>query len=142
MKVKELMTSSVTSADITTPIEDIAHVMKEQNIGSVPVCDNGKVVGIVTDRDIVTRQIAMNKNVSSAKAREVMTGNIITTSPDTDIHEAAKIMCDSQIRRLPVVENGKLVGILALGDIAVTNILADNAGETLSGISEPSHISY
>ena len=142
MKVRELMSNNVSTAEVSTSVEDVAFIMKDKNIGSVPVCDNGKVIGIVTDRDIVTRQIAMNKDIASAKVKEVMSNNVVTTTPDTDIHDAAKVMCDGQIRRLPVVENGKLVGILALGDIAVTNVLADNAGETLSGISESNKLRY
>lgn len=137
MKVRELMTQNVASAEVSTPIEQIAVVMKEKNIGSVPICDNGKLVGIITDRDIVTRQIAMNKDLFTSKAKEVMTGSLITTSPETDIHEAARIMCDRQIRRLPVVEKGQLVGMLALGDLAVKGILSDDAAQSLSGISEP-----
>lgn len=142
MKVKDLMTTEISTVDVQTPITDIAKTMKDRNVGSVPVCQNGKIVGIVTDRDIVLRNVAEGKNTGTTKAQDVMTTGIQTIDSNTDIHDAAKIMSDKQIRRLPVVDNGNLVGMLALGDIAVTNKLHDNAGEALSQISEITHTIY
>lgn len=142
MKVKDLMSTDVSKVDISTPVADIARTMKEQNIGSVPVCQNGKVVGIITDRDIVLREIALGKDTNASKAGDVMTKGVSSANPNMDIHEAAKLMSDRQIRRLPVIDNENLVGMLALGDIAVVGKLEDNAGEALSDISEHTHTIY
>ena len=142
MKVKELMSTNIASVSPNTSIADIARSMKRNNVGSVPVCKGGKVVGIVTDRDIVLRQIAMDKNLENSKAEDVMTSGISSAHPDMDIHDAAKLMSDMQIRRLPVIDNGNLVGMLALGDIAVHSRLEDNAGAVLGDVSEPTHTIY
>ncbi|TDT60889.1 CBS domain-containing protein [Fonticella tunisiensis] len=139
MKVKDVMSSDVAYVSPDTPVTEIARIMKEKNIGSVPVCENKRAVGIVTDRDIVIRDVAMGKGLNNVKARDVMSTGLSVTTPETDIHEAAKMMADKQIRRLPVVDNGKLVGILAIGDLAVREKLEDNAGEALSDISKPTH---
>lgn len=136
------MTTNIATVDVHTPVAEIAKTMKDRNIGSVPICHNGKVVGIVTDRDIVLREIAEGKNTNVSKAEDVMSTGVSTIDSNTDIHEAVRIMADKQIRRLPVVDNGTLVGMLALGDVAVTNRLGDNAGEALSDISVPSHHTF
>lgn len=139
MKVKDLMTTNVTTADINSSISEVAQSMKSLDVGSIPVCDNNKhVVGIVTDRDIVLRSVAEGSNVNDTKAEEVMTTQIVSVSPETDIHEAANIMAQRQIRRLPVVDNGRLVGIVAIGDFATQNIYVNEAGDALSDISKPS----
>lgn len=139
MKVKELMTRDVTTADINSTISEVAQSMKNLDVGSIPVCDNNKnVVGIVTDRDIVLRSVAEGSDISSTKAQEVMSTQIVSVSPETDIHEAANIMAQRQIRRLPVVEKGRLVGIVAIGDFATQNIYINEAGDALSDISKPS----
>ncbi|WP_432665744.1 CBS domain-containing protein [Wukongibacter baidiensis] len=138
VKVKDLMTTNVTTADANSSIAEVAQNMKSLNVGSIPVCDNNKnVVGIVTDRDIVLRSVAEGSNVNNTKAQEVMSTQIVSVSPDTDVHEAADMMAKQQIRRLPVVENGKLVGIVAIGDFATQNIYVNEAGDALSDISKP-----
>lgn len=142
MQVKDLMSKNVAAVSPDTSLEEVARRMKEMNIGSVPVCESGRVVGIVTDRDIVIRELAQGKNPAAAKVRDVMTSGVSTASPDMDVHDAAKIMSDKQIRRLPVVENERLVGMLAIGDMAVRSKLEDDAGEALSDISQPSHTIY
>lgn len=142
MLVKDIMSKNVASVDPNTPIVEVAKIMKNMNIGSVPVCKDGKILGILTDRDIVLRNIAMGKDISGVKAQDVMTMGISTTSPDMDIDDAARIMSEKQIRRLPVVENEKIIGMVALGDIAVRSRYEDNAGEALSDISKPTHTLY
>ncbi|WP_432401772.1 CBS domain-containing protein [Wukongibacter sp. M2B1] len=138
MKVKDLMTRNVTIASTDSSIAEVAQSMKNLDVGSIPVCDNSKnVVGIVTDRDIVLRSVAEGSNVKDTKAQTVMSTQIVSVSPDTDVHEAADIMAKQQIRRLPVVENGKLVGIVAIGDFATQNIYVNEAGDALSDISKP-----
>jgi CBS domain-containing protein len=137
MKVRDLMTTNVTAANINSSVTEIAKNMKDLNVGAIPVCDNSNnVVGIVTDRDIVLRNVADGGN--KTKAQDVMSGHVVSVAPDTHAHEAARIMAENQIRRLPVVENGKLVGILSIGDFATQDIYVNEAGEALSSISTPS----
>jgi CBS domain-containing protein len=138
MKVQDIMSKNVASVNPDTPLVEVAKIMKNMNVGSVPVIDGGRVVGIVTDRDIVIRDIAIGKNPNNATAKDVMTVGLSTANPDMDIHDAARIMAEKQVRRLPVVENGNLVGMLAIGDIAVQSKLGDDAGVALSDISKPS----
>lgn len=142
MKVRELMSKDVTSVQTGTMVAEVAKTMKNENVGSVPVCSNGRVVGIITDRDIVIRKIAEGTNAATTKAEEVMTPGVVTVSSNMDIHDAAKLMSDKQIRRLPVVDNGTLVGMLAIGDIAVRSKLVDDAGDALGEISETNHTVY
>lgn len=142
MQVKELMSKNIASVTPDTPIVEVAKIMKKMNIGSVPVCDGDRIIGILTDRDIVLRDVAMGKNVEGVTAKDVMTVGISTAEPEMDIHEAAKLMSDKQVRRLPVVDDDRLVGMLALGDIAVRTKLEDNAGDALSDISKPTHTLY
>jgi len=136
MKVRDIMTRDVITVSPDTGIQNVARLMSEHDIGAVLVSENKKVLGLITDRDIIIRAIAEGKNPSTTKAKEVMTTDITVVTPDTDVHEAADIMSDQQIKRLPVVENGKLTGILALGDLAIEKIHIDEAGNALSGISQ------
>ena len=142
MKVKEMMSKTVMSVDPDTSVIDIAKIMKDNNIGSVPVVKGNKVIGIITDRDIVLRDTALAKDNQTLKAKDVMSQGITTANPEMDIHDAADLMAEKQIRRLPVVENDKLIGMLALGDLAVRPTLEDNAGEALNEISKPTHTLY
>ncbi len=138
MKVRDVMTTQISMADSNTSISQVAKQMKDLNVGSIPITDNQKKpVGIVTDRDIVVRAVVEGINGNDTVSR-VMSNKVISVTPDTDVHEAAKIMGENQIRRLPVVENGKLVGIVAIGDLAVRNIYEDEAGHALGEISTPS----
>ncbi|PWI57917.1 CBS domain-containing protein [Sulfoacidibacillus thermotolerans] len=140
MLIRDLMTTNVQTCSESTSLTEVAKQMASQNVGSIPVVQNGKLVGIVTDRDIVTKCIAKNLDCNSTTASSCMTRNPVTVSPETDAHEAARLMSKEQIRRLPVVENGKLVGICALGDLAVVDIHVNEAGEALSGISEQTQV--
>ena len=140
MQVKELMTKDVTKVNANSSVSEIAKDMKSLNVGSIPVCDdNNNVVGIVTDRDIVLRDVASGDHHHNSTAQNVMSSHLVTVTPDTDVHEAANIMAKNQIRRLPVVENGKLVGMLSIGDLATKNIYVNEAGDALSSISTPSN---
>ncbi len=138
MKVKDLMTKDVATLNAEDSVEQAAKIMKEHNIGSVPVCDGENVIGIITDRDIALRSVAEGENVKNQKVREVMSSNPVLANPDMDVHDAARIMSERQIRRLPVVDKSNIVGIVSLGDLAVEQQLKDNAEEALSEISEPS----
>lgn len=119
-------------------VHEIAVIMAENDIGFVPVVevdDNTKLIGGVTDRDLVVRGLAQ-KRPGSCPVSDVMSETLITVSPDTDAEEAADIMAKHQIRRLPVVEEGRLVGVISLGDLALGNTTGRDAGQALSEISE------
>jgi CBS domain-containing protein len=137
MQVKDVMTKSIASVNINDNVERAAQLMKEYNIGSVPVCDGEKVIGILTDRDIALRSVAEGMNGKVQSVRDIMTSNPVIASPDTDIQDASRIMSERQIRRLPVVENNSLVGMISLGDLAVEPKLEQSAEEALKNISEP-----
>ncbi len=138
MKISDVMTKTVANLNVEDTVKRAAELMKEHNIGSIPVCRDEKVVGIITDRDIAVRTVADGKDSLEQKVKDVMSSNPVVGKPEMDIHDAARIMSERQIRRLPIVENNNLVGIVALGDLAVENILVDDAGRALSEISSPS----
>ena len=118
-KCHEIMTSSVQTASRDTSLRDVATMMRDGDMGSVPVVENGKLVGIVTDRDIVVRSIAEGKDASSPVG-EAMTTEIFSVRPDDFVFEAIRLMGDKQVRRVPVVDNnGALAGIIAMADIAL-----------------------
>lgn len=131
------MTTDVRTCTPDTSVVDVARTMAEINAGFVPVVDGGKVVGVITDRDIVLRAVAKGADPKTTYARDCMTKPAVTVSPDIDAREAADIMAEKQIRRLVVVEGGRVVGVVALGDIATVDVHVDEAGRALSDISEP-----
>ena len=139
MKIRDVMTSSVDWVTPGTSVVEIAQLMKKNDIGSVPVCEGNKLTGIITDRDIVLKVIAVGEDVNSISAKSIMNTNVITATADQDVHEAADLMSKYQIRRLPVIEQGRLVGILALGDLAIEKIHINEAGDALSDISQGAH---
>ena len=136
MKIADIMTSEVDTCTPQTSLQEAASKMKEINVGSIPVCDNDKLVGIITDRDIVIRGIADNLSLDSAVS-EIFSESIVTGSKDMSVEDAAELMADHQIRRLPIVENDKVVGIVSLGDIAVKDKSYGNADIALDEVSEP-----
>lgn len=133
--VRDVMTTDV---EYCTPVDNVFEVavkMKNLDVGAIPICEDGQLMGMITDRDIVVRGVA-EKRPNSTQVTEIMTDKIITATPDMSIDDAAKMMAEKQIRRLPIVENNKLVGIVALGDLAVHSTTMDEAGFALSEISE------
>jgi len=134
LKIKEIMTTNVRTVSANDSISEAANIMKQLDVGSVPVIDNNLLVGIITDRDLVLRGLAEGKN-SEERVSSIMTKDITTVAPDTDVHKAADIMASKQIRRLPIVENNHLVGIVSIGDMAVEDIFENEAGEALHTIS-------
>lgn len=140
MKIRELMTTAVTWARPGTSLTQLAALMKQENIGCIPVCsDRGELLGVVTDRDIVVRGLSPDGRALSAQ--DIMTKRPVSVHPDMDTHQAALLFARQQVRRLPVVESGKLVGILSLGDLAKKTFYIDEAGDALSAISKPSTLS-
>ncbi len=138
MKVRDVMTKNVAYVNPAASIVETAQLMQQHNVGSIPVCDQGGVVGIITDRDIVVRTVAVGKNPQQTPVTEIMTTGVATVSPDMDMHDVAQKMATSQIRRVPVVENNSLVGIVALGDVAVDAKYYTQVADTLENISNPS----
>ncbi len=136
MKVFDLMTDQVECVTPETSLESVAKLMAKDDVGSIPVCQDNKIVGLITDRDIVIRGIAKGHNPVNMKTKDYMSTDIVSVSPDTDVHEAARKMAQVQVKRLPVVSNGQLIGIVALGDLATEKMYVDEAGEALSGISQ------
>jgi CBS domain-containing protein len=139
MKVKDIMTKEIASLNSDDSVERAVQLMKQYDIGSIPVCSQEKVIGIVTDRDIALRSQAEGQSSKPQKIKDIMSSNPVVGSPEMDVHEAAKLMGESQIRRLPIIENNNLVGIVALGDISVEPTLQDNAEEALKNISQPNN---
>ena len=120
MKIREVMSSSVIPIHPEETVAVAARSLTHYNIGAMPVCSaDGQLCGVVTDRDIVTRCLAAGKDPANTRIREVMTAGVITAMPDMDTAVAAHLMGRQQVRRLPVVENGKLCGMVSLGDLAV-----------------------
>lgn len=138
MKVKDIMTRQVVSVSQSSTLGEVATEMKNLNVGSIPVCDNNScLLGIVTDRDMVVRGLTQGYE-SQSIVRDVMTASPVSVTPDTDVTEVTNLMAEHQIRRLPVVEGGTLVGIVSIGDVAVRDRLIDEAGDALADISAPS----
>jgi CBS domain-containing protein len=137
MKVSDSMTRDVRVANPNQTIQDAAKIMLDVDSGVLPVGENDRLIGMITDRDIAVRAVAQGKG-PQALVREVMTDHVHYCFADEDTDEVTRKMADSQVRRLPVVNRDKrLVGILSLGDVATSRDGADEAGEALSDISRP-----
>lgn len=119
MRVKDCMCNKVVRATSDTTLDHIAKLMQENDVGCIPICNNeNNVIGFITDRDIITRCVANNKSCNQTKASDIMTTKVIKTTPDTEIEEVTKTMSNNQIKRLPVIENNQIVGIITIGDLA------------------------
>ncbi|MBR2642369.1 MAG: CBS domain-containing protein [Lentisphaeria bacterium] len=136
MKVREVMTNPVIRIHPGENVGVAARTLTRYNIGILPVCgSDGRLCGLVTDRDLVTRCLASGKTPASTTVGEVMTTRLIVARPDMDASTAAALMGREQIRRLPVMENGKLCGMISLGDLAVREESGYDAGDALAEIS-------
>lgn len=136
MKVKDIMTSQVIPIHPEETVEVAARKLAHYNIGVLPVCEtNGQICGLVTDRDLVTRCIAANRSAAATTVRQVMTSQVTSVKPDMDVGVAAHLMGRQQIRRLPVTENGRLCGMLSLGDLASREESVMDAADALNDIS-------
>lgn len=134
--LREIMTKDVATVTLQDNVYEVAVKMRDWNVGVIPVVDEkNDCIGIITDRDIVIRGLA-EKHEGSAKVEQVMTRDIVFGQPGMTVDDAAKLMAKYQIRRLPVVENGKLQGIVAIADMAVRQVHHDEASEALYEISE------
>lgn len=136
MKVKECMCKEVACVNPSATVSDVAKLMLNKHVGCIPICDNNKnIVGLVTDRDLILRSLACEKDINKTPISEVMTTKVYNVSPDAEISEVSKLMCECQIRRVPVVENEVLVGIVTLGDLANNqNVSSKEVSNTVEGI--------
>ena len=133
------MTSGVRCVAPDTKLTAAAKLMGELDVGALPVCDNDRLAGMVTDRDIAVRAVAQGRDPNQTTVQDVMTGGIVFIYEDDDVEEAARLFETKRIRRLPVLNRDKrMVGIISLGDLAV-NAGAGLGGEALKEVSEPSH---
>ena len=117
--LKDVMSSKPTTLPGTATLLQAAERMRDENIGDVIVMDGDRVSGIVTDRDIVVRAVAEGRDPQGCSLRDVCSGDLVTLSPDDDVQRAVDIMRQKAIRRIPVVESGKPVGVVSIGDLAV-----------------------
>jgi CBS domain-containing protein len=134
MNIRDVMTTNPRTVSPSDTIQNAARIMRDEDTGAVPVVENGRPVGMVTDRDIVVRAVANGE--LNRPVRDVVSGSLITADPDMSAREAAELMSEHQIRRLPVVENDRLVGIVSLGDLAVKDAHDKRTGDTLQEISQ------
>lgn len=135
MEIKDIMTQCVVSIDPDESVEVAARTMTQHNIGALPVVAGGKLCGMLTDRDIVTRCLAANHQPAGTQVHQIMTSQVTSVRPDMDTGAAAHLMGRLQIRRLPVVENGKLCGMVSLGDMAIREETVLDAGDVLADVS-------
>ena len=135
MNVSEIMTPNPRTLELSDTIQDAARIMRDEDTGAVPVCEDGRVVGMVTDRDIVIRAIADADY--EATMDDIITDDVVTITADMSTTAAAELMGEHQIRRLPVVDaDENIIGIVSLGDLAVKDGRDARTGDTLQSISE------
>jgi CBS domain-containing protein len=138
MQLKEIMTHGVEVVAPEATLQEAAEKMRHLDIGPLPVCDGDRLVGMLTDRDITVRAVATGCNPQTTRVREVMTPDVVYSFDDQDVQDAARLMEQYQIRRLPVLTRAKrLIGMVALGDLAVHPGQQPLAGEVLEQVSEP-----
>ena len=136
MKIRDMMTTPVVRIHPEESVSVAARTLQHYNIGALPVCGyDGSLCGVVTDRDLVTRCLASGKIPGHTKVRDIMSGNVVAAQPDMDAAVAAHLMGHQQIRRLPVVENGKVCGMVSLADMAAREDSAMDAADVLAEVS-------
>jgi CBS domain-containing protein len=134
--VRDAMTENPRSIGQSASVVEAARLMREEHIGSLPITEDEKLVGMITDRDITTRVVAEAADPKTTSVGDVYSRDLISVEPDNNLDEALQLMARHQVRRVPVVENGRLVGIVAQADIALRD--TDKTGELVEAISEPS----
>jgi CBS domain-containing protein len=116
--IREVMTTDVRACEPNVAVTDAAKLMAKEDVGPIPIVEEGRLVGLITDRDIVVRVIAEGKDPKLTKVGQIATKDLVNVSPDADLDEALKLMAERQVRRLPVVEGDRLIGIVAQADVA------------------------
>jgi CBS domain-containing protein len=134
--IRDVMTTNPRTVETGASVVEAARLMKEEDVGIAPVVEGGRLVGAITDRDIVLRVVAAGKDPQSTTVREIASTDLVTVDPQQDLDEALRLMARHQVRRLPVVEeDGKLVGVLAQADVARESD-EQKTGELVEEISE------
>lgn len=138
MIVKEIMTTNVCFVKPEATVPQVVKQMMSENIGFVPICDNvGNLLGVITDRDIIMRAFFLGtSDLSDLTASEIMTSDIATVAPNMNIHDAALVFSAHKVRRLPVLENSKLVGVLSMSDLAKKKIFLAEVGDIFGAITK------
>ncbi len=137
--LKEIMTPSVDVIAPNATVADAARKMKDLDVGAIPVCDGEKLLGMVTDRDLVVRVLALSRSPVEALVRDAMTPGLVYCFEDQDAEAAAELMAEKQIRRIPILSKSKkLVGIVSLGDLAIDGLEPHESGEVIHHVSDPS----
>jgi len=137
LSVRDVMTPEVETATSSQLLREAARLMKDGDFGSIPVVDDGRLVAVLTDRDIVIRAVAEGLDASTTQVGQVASSDPVTVAPDQSLDDAVEIMTHYQVRRLPVVEEGRLVGVLSQADIAL-EAKEKVTGEVVQEISQPS----
>jgi CBS domain-containing protein len=137
MKLRDVMTRNPRTIEANASLHDAAKLMRDEDTGALPVVENGKPVGLLTDRDIVIRAVAGGESELKKPVRQFISGDLVTADPDMSTTEAADLMGSRQIRRLLVCEGDRLTGIVSLGDLAVKSGREREVGQALEEISEP-----
>ncbi len=140
MKARDVMAGGLITCSPDAPVADAARLMRDRDTGDVLITDDGKLLGIVTDRDVAIRAAASGDDPSEEPVRKYMSKRLVTGHPNWDVSRVAKTMSKHQIRRLPIVENGMLLGIISLGDVALRDKHKDKVGQALRAISEPTGV--
>jgi len=135
MNIREVMTRNPRTVSPDDTIQNAARIMRDEDTGAVPVVEDGRPVGMVTDRDIVVRAVA-DGGLTGRSVRDIVSTGVVCATPEMSTRDASELMREHQVRRLPVVENERLVGIVSLGDLAVKEGKDRRTGDTLQEISE------
>lgn len=138
MNLNDIMTREIKTIGPDSTLTEAAKLMDELNVGDIPVCEGDNLIGIITDRDMVIRSISAGQDPNSTKVRDAMTSPVVSCREDASMDEAAKLMKQHQIRRLPILnEQGKIIGVVSLGDIVVESGNKELGGDVLKKVSEP-----
>src|SRR5205085_429631 len=135
--LRDVMTPNPATVRSSDPVAAAARVMLDEDVGAVPVIDEGAVAGMITDRDIAVKVVAAGLDPQTAAVSEYMSTHVVTGRPEMSVQEAARLMGREQIRRLPVVDQNRLVGIVSLGDLATEPPAQEEAEDALEEISQP-----
>lgn len=137
MIVRDMMTKDLITCSPDETLAQAAQKMASGDIGCCPVVESGQLVGVITDRDITVRTVARGLDPNSQHVREVMSTNLVTVTPDTSVEDACRLMMDYQVRRLPVVEENRLVGMVSLADLAIDLEEEEMVAEVVEKVSMP-----
>jgi CBS domain-containing protein len=135
--VRDTMTTQPATVERARPVAEAARIMRDQNVGSLPVVEEGRLIGMITDRDIVIRLVAEGRDLESTSVGDAYTDQPVTVEPEQNLDDALQLMARYQVRRLPVTEGDRLIGMLAQADVALEE-KEKTTGEVVQAISEPS----